>query len=126
MEIFSEEYKAELISQLEAITNIVKTDKPIPMSDYEVAKSMEDCLGCEEIAKKRKKKKSKKFKVGDVVFYLGSLKGEVVDFCTESKTIDVQFDNGYLESFMLCGSLVPNTPIVISHFPYELKMKKIK
>jgi hypothetical protein len=126
MEIFSEEFKAELISQLEAITNIVKTDKPIPMSDYEVAKSMEDCLGCEEIAKKRKKKKNKKFKVGDVVYYLGSLKGEVVDFCTESKTIDVQFDNSYLESFMLCGSLVPNTPIVLSHYPYELKMKKIK
>lgn len=125
MEIFSQEFKAELSNQLEALTKVVEY-KPPPMSDYEIAKSMDDCLGCEEIAKKRKKKKSKKFKVGDVVYYLGSLKGEVVDFCTESKTIDVQFDNGYLESFMLCGSLVPNTPIVLSYFPYELKMKKTK
>lgn len=125
MEIFSEEFKAELSNQLEALTKVVEY-KPKPMSDYEIAKSMDDCLGCEEIAKKSKNKKNKKFKVGDVVYYLGSLKGEVVDFCTESKTIDVQFDNGYLESFMLCGSLVPNTPIVLSHYPYELKMKKTK
>jgi len=55
MEIFSEEYKAELISQLEAITNIVKTDKPIPMSDYEVAKSMEDCFDNPDCSKKEKK-----------------------------------------------------------------------
>jgi len=55
MEIFSEEYKAELISQLEAITNIVKTDKPIPMSDYEVAKSMEDFFDNLDCSKKEKK-----------------------------------------------------------------------
>jgi hypothetical protein len=126
MEIFSEEFKAELSSQLEALTIIVKTDEPKPMSDYEVAKSMEDCFDNPDCGKKEKKKKKNQFKIGDVVYYLGSLKGEVVDFCTQSKAIDVQFDNGYLESFMYDGSLVPNTPIVLSHFPYKLKMKKIK
>ncbi len=125
MEIFTKEFREELMGNLEAIGFELNPNLPITK-----LKELNDKINL-AVQKEReianpKKKKNKKFKVGDVVYYLGSLKGEVVDFCTESKTIDVQFDNGYLESFMLCGSLVPNTPIVLSHFPYELKMKKIK
>lgn len=128
MEIFTNEFKELLTNQLVELADVVKTKRSNEMSDYEIAKSMEDC-DCDDCLKeetKPKKKKKKKFEVGDVVYYLGSLKGTVVDFCTESKTIDVQLDNGYLESFMIDGSLVPNTPILLSHYPYKLKMKKIK
>ena len=129
MEIFTNEFKKLLTNQLVELADVVKTKRSNEMSDYEIAKAMENCMDCyeeENKSKKDKKKKNYKFEVGDVVYYLGSLRGEVVDFDTEFKTINVQLDNGYLESFMFNGSLVPNTPILLSHLPYELKMKKIK
>jgi hypothetical protein len=131
MEIFTNEFKELLSTQLEELTNVVKKDEvkidgAVVMSDYEIAKFMDTCMNNSDCSKKEKKKKKNQFEVGDVVYYLGCLRGEVVIFDTEFKTIDVQLDNGYLQSFMFNGSLVPNTPIVLSHFPYKLKMKKIK
>lgn len=126
MEIFSEEFKAELSNQLEALTKVVEY-KPQPMSDYEIAKSMDDCLGCEEIAKKSKKKKNKKFKQGDIV-YFGSIGGKVFKQNNDNSdvSLEVEFYNGKSLSFTKDGRFYPEMPIVISHFPYELKMKKIK
>lgn len=123
MEIFTEEFKNELSKQLHELTNVVKKDTAGLMSDSEIAKSMEDCF-IKEI-KIERNKNNKKFKLGDVVYFC-SLEGVVVDFCNESNTIDVDFKNGYLESFMNDGSLIPNTPIVLSHYPYKLKKKKSK
>ena len=125
MEIFTNEFREELMDNLETITIGLKSDLPINK-----VKELNDKINLalqkeREIANPKKKKKNQ-FEVGDVVYYLGCLRGEVVIFDTEFKTIDVQLDNGYLQSFMFNGSLVPNTPIVLSHFPYKLKMKKIK
>ena len=54
MEIFSEEFKIELSNQLEALTNLVKTDKPKKMSDLEIKESMEDSFTY-DIKKERNK-----------------------------------------------------------------------
>lgn len=124
MEIFSEEFKAELSNQLEALTKVVEY-KPQPMSDYEIAKAMDDCLGCEEIAKKSKKKKNKKFKLDDVV-YLGNLQGRVEEVDKDLFVVGVKFINSYKQWFKNDGRLLQDSPKVLSHYPYELKMKKIK
>jgi hypothetical protein len=124
MEIFSEEFKAELSSQLEALTIIVKTDEPKPMSDYEVAKSMEDCFDNPDCGKKQKKIK---FKAYDIV-YFGNLKGIVFKQMNDNShiSLDVEFDNNKRLKFTKDGRFYQEMPIVLSHFPYELKMKKIK
>lgn len=130
MEIFSNEFKAELSNQLEALTNVVKTDKPNPISDYEIIKSMEDCIARleEELKlKKEKNKKKKQFEVGDVV-YLGNLKGNVANQYNDESdcSLIIDFENGEDLALTKDGRFYQNTPIVISHFPYKLKMKKIK
>ena len=130
MEIFTNEFKELLSTQLEELTNVVKKDEvkidgAVVMSDYEIAKFMDACMNNSDCSKKEKKQKNKKFKVGDVV-YLGSLQGEVVKFNEEDESIEVSFGDFFSEIFMVEGSIFTNTPIVLSYFPYKLKMKKIK
>ena len=149
MEIFSEEFKREVSSQLEAITNIVKKDNSNQMSDYEIAKAMEDSFfynpDCdkednnknneglhEEFKLIFKKEKKKKFKVGDVVYW-GKRKGFVTKVFKEKDeaSLYVSFEEtgevGRLDiSFTKEGRFLLGTPIILSHFPYDLKMKKLK
>lgn len=129
MEIFTNEFKNLLSTQLEELTDVVKTEKakenPQVMSDYEIAKFMDACMNNPDCSKKEKKKKTKKFKVGDTV-YLGSLQGQVVLFNKQYEEIKVNFGSLPLEPFTDEGRIFNNAPIVLSHFPYELKMKKIK
>lgn len=149
MEIFSEEFKREVSSQLEAITNIVKKDNSNQMSDCEIAKAMEDSFfynpDCdkedsnknneglhEEFKLIFKKEKKKKFKVGDVVYW-GKRKGFVTKVFKEKDeaSLYISFEEigelGRLDiSFTKDGRFLLGTPIILSHFPYELKMKKLK
>jgi len=124
MEIFSEEFKIELSNQLEALTNLVKTDKPKPMSDLEIKESMEDCFDNLDCGKKQK---NVKFKAYDIV-YFGNLKGIVFKQMNDDShiSLDVEFDNNKRLKFTKDGRFYKEMPIVLSHFPYELKMKKIK
>ena len=130
MEIFTEEFKGLLSKQLDELSNVVKTNNSKQMSDYEIAKAMKDCIDCyeeETKSKKDKKKKYKKFKEGDVV-YLGNLKGNVaIQYNDESDgSLIIDFENGEDLPLTKDGRFYQNTPIVISHFPYKSKMKKIK
>jgi hypothetical protein len=128
MEIFTNEFKNLLSTQLEELADVVKTKRSNEMSDYEIAKAMEDCMNNADCGKKEKKKKNKKFKVGDVVYY-GKLEGIVEERTKYSSfyTIYVIFKiSGDEIEFTEDGRYSPKLPIVLSHFPYELKMKKIK
>lgn len=130
MEIFTKEFKNLLSTQLEELTNVVKKDEvkidgAEVMSDYEIAKAIEACINNPNCGKKEKKKKNKKFKVGDVV-YLGNLEGLVDQIDNDLLTVFVKFNNYYNQWFTKDGRYSPKLPIVLSHFPYELKMKKIK
>ena len=124
MEIFSKEFKAELSSQLEALTNLVKTDEPKQMSDLEIKESMEDCFDNLDCGKKQK---NTKFKAYDVV-YFGYLKGNVLEQDNDDSdtSLRVYFSNNFELTFTKDGRFYKETPKVLSHFPYELKMKKIK
>jgi hypothetical protein len=122
MEIFSEEFKIELSNQLEALTNLVKTDKPKKMSDLEIKESMEDSFTYD--IKKERNKNNKKFQLEDVV-YLGNLQGRVTNI-DDFVSVKVNFINGYEQWFNNNGSLAQNSPKVLSHYPYELKKKKSK
>jgi hypothetical protein len=131
MEIFSNEFKELLTNQLVELADVVKTKRSNEMSDYEIAKSMEGCMDCheQEIKLKKDKKKKKKFEVGDIVYW-GESQG-VVFYKDEKKrhtSLGVNFkdSNNYNCYFTENGRYYINTPIVLSHFPYELKMKKIK
>jgi len=124
MEIFSEEFKAELSNQLEALTKVVEY-KPTPMTDADIIKSLEDCGGCTDVAKKEKKKKNKKFKLGDFV-YLELLLGEIVMLDKKRDLIVVEFNNGVGKDFCIDGSICKDSPKLLSHYPYELKKKKSK
>jgi hypothetical protein len=132
MEIFTNEFKNLLSTQLEELTDVVKTEKakenPQVMSDYEIAKAIEDCMNNPDCGKKEKKKKNKKFKVGDVVYW-GNNEGIVEETIQYNSfiTIWVVFKSSGDEiEFTEDGRFSPTLPIVLSHFPYELKMKKIK
>ncbi len=136
MEIFSEEFKNLLSTQLEELTNVVKTEKskenPDVMSNEQLIEAMEDCFKNPYGIKKEKKKKNKKFKVGDVVYW-GEREGIVTDKHKEKDEVllYVSFKQiGLFRSWELYftedGRFFFGTPIVLSHFPYELKMKKIK
>ena len=137
MEIFTNEFKNLLSTQLEELTNVVKKDEvkidgAKVMSDYEIAKAIEDCMNNPDCGKKEKKKKNKKFKVGDVVYW-GEREGIVTDKHKEKDEVllYVSFKQiGLFRSWELYftedGRFFFGTPIVLSHFPYELKMKKIK
>ena len=126
MEIFSEEFKNLLSTQLEELTNVVKKDGAVVMSDSEIAKFM-DAWNNPDCGKKEKKKKNKKFKVGDVVYW-GNVEGIVETIKYSSFiTIYVIFKSSGDEiEFTEDGRYTPQLPVVLSHFPYELKMKKIK
>lgn len=131
MEIFTNEFKELLTNQLVELADVVKTKRSNEMSDYEIAKAMENCMDCyeeENKSKKDKNKKNKKFKVGDVVYY-GKVEGiveETIKF-SSFNTIYVIFKiSGDEIEFTEDGRYSPKLPIVLSHFPYELKMKKIK
>ncbi len=145
MEFFSEKGLLELAEGIDSLTITIKAnenfidilkrvseeaEKKCPdvsqkMSDNEIVKSMETCFNNVDCGKKEKKKKNKKFKVGDVV-YLGSLQGQVVLFNKQYEEIKVNFGSLPFEPFTDEGRVFNNAPIVLSHFPYELKMKKIK
>jgi len=132
MEIFTNEFKNLLSTQLEELTDVVKTEKakekPQVMSDYEIAKAIEDCMNNPDCGKKEKKKKNKKFKVGDVVYW-GNIEGIVEETIKYSSfiTIYVIFKSSGDEiEFTEDGRYTPQLPVVLSRFPYELKMKKIK
>ena len=131
MEIFSEEFKNLLSTQLEELTNVVKKDGAVVMSDSEIAKFM-DAWNNPDCGKKEKKKKNKKFKVGDVVYW-GERAGIVTEVFKEKDeaSLYVSFEEigefiRWDISFTKDGRFLLGTPIVLSHFPYELKMKKIK
>jgi len=139
MEIFTNEFKELLSTQLEELTNVVKTNKEelkkdgaVVMSDCEIAKLMDACMNNSDCSKKEKKQKNKKFKVGDVVYW-GERKGVVMDKYKDKDeaSLHVSFkENGEFRSWELAftedGRFIHDTPIVLSHFPYELKIKKIK
>jgi hypothetical protein len=132
MEIFTNEFKELLTNQLVELADVVKTKRSNEMSDYEIAKAMENCMDCyeeENKSKKDKNKKNKKFKVGDVVYW-GESQG-VVFYKDEKKTdtslgVNFKDSNNYNCYFTENGRYYINAPIVLSHFPYKLKMKKIK
>jgi hypothetical protein len=135
MEIFTNEFKELLTNQLVELADVVKTKRSNEMSDYEIAKAMENCMDCyeeENKSKKDKNKKNKKFKVGDVVYW-GERKGIVTEQNNDNSesSIYVCFEeNGKFEEQTFCftkdGRYYFGLPIVLSHFPYKLKMKKIK
>lgn len=69
----------------------------------------------------------KEFEKGDTVYW-GTLKGEVTEQRnnnTYSSTI-VKFNREGNVSFTKDGRYLKNTPVVLSHFPYEMKMKKVE
>lgn len=136
MEIFTNEFKNLLSTQLEELTDVVKTEKakenPQVMSDYEIAKFMDACMNNPDCGKKEKKKKNKKFKVGDVVYW-GEREGIVTEVHKErdEASIYVSFEQNrdfrrWELSFTKDGRFINGTSVVLSHFPYELKIKKIK
>lgn len=153
MKIFSEKGLLELAEGIDSLTITIKSNEnfidilkkvseegekgcpdvsPKVMSDSEIAKFMDACMNNADCGKKEKKKKNKKFKVGDIVYW-GKREGLVTEVCKEKDeaSISVCFEeNGEFRrweiSFTKDGRFINGTPIVLSHFPYELKMKKIK
>ena len=106
-------------------------DEAKVMSDSEISKFMYACMNNADCGKKEKKKKNKKFKVGDIVYW-GKREGLVTEVCKEKHeaSISVCFEeNGEFRrweiSFTKDGRFINGTPIVLSHGPYELKMKNI-
>lgn len=122
MEIFTNEFKDLLSKQLEELTNVVKTDGAEVISDYEVAKLVDVCMNNTDCGKKEK---NKKFKLDDIV-YLGNLQGKVNEIDNNLFLVFVIFNNGYRQWFTNDGRLFQNSPKVLSHFPYKLKIKKNK
>ena len=129
MEIFSEEFKIELSRQLEELTNVVKQNGAVAMSISEKEKFMDACMDNLDCGKKEK---NKKFKKGDVVYW-GEREGIVTDVyneeheastivCFEKTEEFIRWELPFTED----GRYIHGTSIVLSHFPYELKMKKIK
>lgn len=149
MELFSEKGLLELAEGIDSLTITIKAKEsfidilkrvseevkeecldvsPKVMSDSEIAKFMDACMNNADFGKKEKKKKNKKFKVGDVVYW-GNIEGIVEETIQYNSflTIWVVFKSSGDEiQFTEDGRFSPTLPIVLSHFPYELKMKKIK
>jgi hypothetical protein len=135
MEIFTNEFKELLTNQLVELADVVKTKRSNEMSDYEIAKAMENCMDCyeeENKSKKDKNKKNKKFKVGDMVYW-GRRKGHVLEQNNDNSEISMYVcfeENDRFDEKNYCftkdGRYYFGLPVVLSHFPYELKMKKIK
>jgi hypothetical protein len=130
MEIFTEEFKNELSKQLNEITFESKKENKIVMSESEIVKAMQSCFKTNP--NKEENKKSKKFKVHDVVYW-GERKGIVTEQHSdkdEASTVVCFEETGEFRrwdiSFTKDGRFLCGTPIVLSHTPYKLKMKKIK
>ena len=123
MEIFTEEFKNELSKQLNEITFESKKENKIVMSESEIVKAMESCFNTNP--NKEEKKKSKGFKLGDIV-YLELLLGEIVFLDKKRDLIVVEFINGVNKDFRIDGSVCDNSPKLLYHYPYELKIKKLK
>ena len=134
MEIFTKEFREELMGNLESIGFELNPNLPITK-----LKELNDKINL-AVQKEReianpKKKKNKKFKKGDIV-YFGTKKGEVIDFTktiTDSDVVCTGILVSFCESkkdmfygFKNDGSIFEGQEIFLSHFPYELKMKKIK
>jgi hypothetical protein len=126
MEIFTDKFREELMGNLETITIGLKSDLPINK-----VKELNDKINLalqkeREIANPKKKKKNQ-FEEGDVVYFAG-LEGIVTkQYNDDSNTSTfVRFNKYYTLGFTKDGRILFGTPIVISHFPYKLKMKKIK
>jgi dsDNA-specific endonuclease/ATPase MutS2 len=133
MEIFTPEFREELMGNLETITIGLKSDLPINK-----VKELNDKINLavqkeREIANPKKKKKNQ-FEIGDVV-YFGTKKGEVISLSKEISDFGV--NNGIVVSFCESkknnfygfkndGSVFEGQGIFLSRFPYKLKMKKIK
>lgn len=149
MKLFSEKGLLELAEGIDSLTITIKSNEnfidilkkvseeakeecpdvsPKVMSDYKIAKLMDACMNNADCGKKEKKKKNKKFKVGDIVYW-GNIEGIVEETIQYNSflTICVIFKSSGDEiEFTEDGRFSPTLPIVLSHFPYELKMKKIK
>jgi len=123
MEIFTEEFKNELSKQLNEITFESKKENKIVMSESEIVKAMESCFNTNP--NKEEKKKSKGFKLGDIV-YLELLLGEIVFLDKKRDLIVVEFINGVNKDFRIDGSVCDDSPKLLYHYPYELKIKKLK
>jgi hypothetical protein len=131
MEIFTPEFREELMDNLETITIGLKSDLPINKVK-ELNDKINLALQKERDIANPKKKKNKKFKKGDVVYW-GEREGIVANQFNDNteQCIYVSFkENGEFKSwdvsFTKDGRYINGTPIVLSHFPYKLKMKKIK
>ena len=145
MNLFSEKEFLELAESIDSLTITIKPSKnfadiikdvsketietkkrkgtnPELISDDEILKALEDCMNNPDC---NKKEKNKKFKVGDIV-YLGRVEGEVMYKDNNLHFLQVLFQNGLQEKFTFKGEVFPYSPIVLSRFPYELKMKKFK
>lgn len=152
MELFSEKGLLELAEGIDSLTITIKAnenfidilkrvseeaEKICPdvsqqMSDSEIAKGLETCFNKVDCDKKEKKKKNKKFKVGDVVYW-GKREGLVTEVYKgkDEASLYVSFEETgefgkWHISFTKDGRFLLGTPIVLSHEPYELKMKNIK
>ena len=133
MEIFTKEFKNELSKQLNEITFESKKENKIVMSESEIVKAMESCFNTNPKMEscfntnpnKEEKKKSKGFKLGDIV-YLELLLGEIVFLDKKRDLIVVEFINGVNKDFRIDGSVCDDSPKLLYHYPYELKIKKLK
>lgn len=69
----------------------------------------------------------KEFKKGDTVYY-GTLKGEVTEQLndTSNSSMTVYFEKYGYTILTKDGRYFKDTPVVLSHFPYELQMKKVE
>jgi hypothetical protein len=67
------------------------------------------------------------FKKGDTVYY-GTSKGEVIEQRNENSisSMKVMFENFSHVLFTKDGRYYKDTPVVLSHFPYELEMKRVE
>jgi hypothetical protein len=126
MEIFTPEFREELMGNLETITIGLKSDLPINK-----VKELNDKINLalqkeREIANPKKKKKNQ-FEVGDVVYW-GEMKGIIKEKYNNNSdwSLFVKFENKKIICFTKDGRYYEGMPIVLSHFPYKLKMKKIK
>lgn len=131
MEIFTNEFREELFDNLESIVIEYKNDTPFKKT-IELNNKIQLAFEKEKEIFNSKKKKNKKFKVGDTVYW-GERKGVVTEQHNdkdEASTFVCFEENGEFRrweiSFTKDGRFLLGTPIVLSHFPYELKMKKIK
>jgi hypothetical protein len=126
MKIFTPEFREELMDNLETITIGLKSDLPINK-----VKELNDKINLalqkeREIANPKKKKKNQ-FEEGDVVYW-GKIKGIVTRKINNNSdcSLFVKFENKKIICFTKDGRYINGTPVVLSHFPCKLKMKKIK